>query len=283
MSDIAIRAERLGKHFLLGQHRDYTDLRQSLTGAIRAPFFGLTSVWKSRSAMANVQLSNRHIWALRDVSFDVKYGEVIGILGDNGGGKTTVLKILSRITEPTEGYAEVRGRVGTLLDVGAGLHGELTGRENVYLNGAVKGMTRVEIKRKFDEIVDFAELDSFIDTPLKYYSSGMCVRLAFAVAVHLESEILLVDEVLAQADSTFQRKCLEKMVNAVREGRSVLFVSHDVECVRRLCNRGMVFARGRMAYSGPASEAVDYYSSVSGKQLCPGPGPADLAHALQER
>jgi len=275
MSNIAIRVESLGKRYMLGERRELTDLRQRLTGVIQAPFSALGAAWSSGPSVASDRLSNGYMWAIRDIFFEVRVGELVGIIGDNGSGKTTVLKILSRITEPTLGYGEVRGQVGTLLDLGAGLHGELTGRENVYLNGALKGMTRVEVKRKFDEIVAFAELDSFIDTPLKYYSSGMCVRLAFAVAVHLESEILLVDDVLAQADSTFQRKCLEKMNNVGKEGRTVLFVSHDAKYISQLCSRAMVFANGRLVCSAPACEAVAYYRSISSGQL----EPLNVAHA----
>lgn len=269
MSKFAIFADSIGKRYMLGQRRDRTDLRETVTEAIRAPFSALASAWNHKPAIAGDRVSERCMWALRDVSFEVQFGELIGIMGDNGSGKTTLLKILSGITKPTVGYGEIRGRVGTLLDLGAGVHGELTGRENVYLNGAVKGMTRLEVKHKFDEIVAFAELEGFIDTPLKYYSCGMCVRLAFAVAVHLESEILLVDEVLAHADSTFQKKCLERIASAGKEGRTVLMVSHDIDSIRRICSRGLVFVRGRIVCNESASEAVEYYRAMSGGQFEP--------------
>jgi lipopolysaccharide transport system ATP-binding protein len=199
------------------------------------------------------------IWALRDVSFEVKRGEVVGIIGRNGAGKSTLLKILSRITEPTGGRAEIHGRVGSLLEVGTGFHPELTGRENIYLNGAILGMKRAEIDRKFDEIVAFAEIEKFLDTPVKRYSSGMYVRLAFAVAAHLEPEILLVDEVLAVGDAAFQKKCLGKMGDVAREGRTVLFVSHNMGAVARLCNRSMWLDDGCIHKQGATSEVINAY------------------------
>lgn len=261
MSAIAIHAENLGKLYFRARQRGPRDLRETVAEGMRAPFRAFVA--KRCSATLSGRPGNGGVWALRRASLAVQRGEVVGIVGDNGGGKTTFLKILSRITHPTEGYAEVHGRVGTLLEVGAGFHGELNGRENVYLRGRILGMTREEINRKFDEVVAFAGLEEFIETPLKHYSSGMCVRLAFAVAVHQESEILLVDEVLALVDPTFQKKCLEKLMAAGAAGRTVLFVSHELESVRRLCGRGILFARGRIVYSGPAPEVVDYYSSVS--------------------
>jgi lipopolysaccharide transport system ATP-binding protein len=199
------------------------------------------------------------IWALRDVSFDVRPGEVIGIVGGNGAGKSTLLKILSRITEPTSGTAEIHGRVGSLLEVGTGFHPELTGRENIYLNGAILGMRRAEIARKFDEIVDFAGVDTFIDTPVKHYSSGMYVRLAFAVAAHMEPEILVVDEVLAVGDAQFQKKCLGKMDDVSRQGRTILFVSHNLDAVQRLCSRGLLLERGRVVADGSITDVVSRY------------------------
>jgi lipopolysaccharide transport system ATP-binding protein len=201
------------------------------------------------------------IWALRDVSFEVKRGEVIGIIGHNGAGKSTLLKILSRITEPTAGYADVSGRVGSLLEVGTGFHAELTGRENIFLSGAILGMKRAEIARKFDEIVSFAEIARFIDTPVKHYSTGMRVRLGFAVAAHLEPEILLIDEVLAVGDSRFQKKCLGKMGMVAQSGRTVLFVSHNMAAIRSLCDKGIVLARGRIAASDEVDTVVDAYQS----------------------
>jgi lipopolysaccharide transport system ATP-binding protein len=199
------------------------------------------------------------IWALKDVSFEVKRGEVIGIIGKNGSGKSTLLKILSRITEPTEGSAEIRGRVSSLLEVGTGFHRELTGRENIYLNGSILGMRKWEIDKKFDEIVSFAEIEKFIDTPVKHYSSGMYVRLAFAVAAHLEPEILLVDEVLAVGDAAFQKKCLGKMGDIAKEGRTVLFVSHNMATILSLCNRAYLLNNGHIVCNGVTDEVVDRY------------------------
>lgn len=266
MSNIAIRADDLGKLYLLGHPRGVTHLREILGGTIRAPFQSLTSSGGRRSAPVAGPLSHRFVWALRHLSIEIKRGEVVAILGGNGGGKTTLLRILSRITHPTEGCVEIHGRVGTLLDVGAGFHGELTGRENIYLSGSVRGMTSIEYRRKLEEIVAFAELEKFVDTPLKRYSSGMCMRLAFAVAAHLDSEILLVDEVLGLADRVFQKKCLEKMAATVRQGRTVLLVSHDMEYIRQLCGRGIVVAGGNLVYIGSASDAVSFYCSASGLQ-----------------
>jgi ABC-type polysaccharide/polyol phosphate transport system ATPase subunit len=230
MSDIAIRVENLSKQYRIGgPQARYKTIRESLTEAVQAPFRRLSSVVRGQSSA----VSNETIWALKDVSFEVQRGEVVGIIGRNGAGKTTLLKVLSRITEPTEGYAEIHGRVGSLLEVGTGFHPELTGRENIYLNGAILGMKRAEIERKFDEIVDFAEIEKFIDTPVKHYSSGMYVRLAFAVAAHLEPEFLLVDEVLAVEDIGFQRKCLGKMGDGVKEGRGKQRRQGDTEMERR--------------------------------------------------
>jgi len=202
---------------------------------------------------------NETIWALKDVSFEIKCGEVVGIIGSNGAGKTTLLKILSRITEPTEGCAEIHGRVGSLLEVGTGFHPELTGRENIYLNGAILGMRKAEIEQRFDQIVDFAEIEKFIDTPVKHYSSGMYVRLAFAVAAHLEPEILLVDEVLAVGDAAFQKKCLGRMDSIAKEGKTVLFVSHNMMAVQKLCNRGIWLSEGKIMDEGQAEQVVSSY------------------------
>jgi lipopolysaccharide transport system ATP-binding protein len=206
------------------------------------------------------------IWALKDVSFTVDQGEVLGIIGRNGAGKSTLLKILSRVTAPTSGKVKVRGRIASLLEVGTGFHPDMTGRENIYLNGAILGMTRGEITRKFDEIVDFAEVEKFIDTPVKRYSSGMSVRLAFAVAAHLDPEILLVDEVLAVGDAAFQKKCLGKMGDVAKEGRTILFVSHNMGAVARLCSFGAVLKSGKIEYRGRTSDAVEYYSSTPGER-----------------
>jgi lipopolysaccharide transport system ATP-binding protein len=200
------------------------------------------------------------MWALEDLSFEVKKGEAVGVVGRNGAGKSTLLKLLSRITEPTKGYADIYGRVGSLLEVGTGFHQELSGRENIYLNGAIIGMKKAEIERKFDDIVDFAEVERFIDTPVKHYSSGMYLRLAFSVAAHLEPEILLVDEVLAVGDIAFQRKCLGKMEDVAAHGRTVLFVSHNLGAVRELCKTSIILSKGRLAFRGPVVEGLAHYS-----------------------
>jgi len=267
MSEIAIRVENLSKLYRIGQREHYYTLRDTLVNAWRAPFRSLRanggqgpSGSDSQFAVRNFH-SDNYIWALKDVSFEVKRGEVMGIVGRNGAGKSTLLKILSRITKPTEGYAEVHGQVGTLLEVGTGFHPELTGRENIYLNGAVLGMKNAEIKQKFDEIVSFAEVERFIDTPVKHYSSGMYLRLAFAVAAHLEPEILLVDEVLAVGDATFQKKCLGKMDEVAKEGRTVLFISHNMAAVNRLCSHALLLSKGRVQMKGSAENTVAAYLS----------------------
>lgn len=257
MNDTAIHVEKLGKRYRLGQREPYKALRDRITQVAHAPFRLLKSRLKKAPTIPN--RNGEFIWALKDVSLEVKRGEVIGIIGPNGAGKTTLLKILSRITEPTEGYAEIRGRVGSLLEVATGFHPELTGRENVYLNGAILGMRKREIDRKFDEIVSFAEIDKFLDTPVKRYSSGMYVRLAFSVAAHLEPEILLVDEVLAVGDAEFQKKCLGKMQNVARGGRTVFFVSHNMGAVRNLCSRGLLIKEGRAHSSGTIEEVIQEY------------------------
>ncbi len=250
MTDVAIRVVNLGKRYRLGAQVDtYATLREGLSRGV-ARLFGKSG---------EVAASPEYIWALKEVSFEVPHGQVIGIIGRNGAGKSTLLKILSRVTEPTEGYAEIYGRVGSLLEVGTGFHPELTGRENIYLNGAILGMRREEIDRKFDQIVAFAELEKFIDTPVKRYSSGMYVRLAFAVAAHLEPEILVVDEVLAVGDAAFQRKSLGRMGEVAQEGRTVLFVSHNMSAILRLTQRAIVLHQGRIVFDGPTPEAVDHY------------------------
>lgn len=250
MSEIAVRVEGLSKRYRIGERVKYKSLRDSLTKAVSAPF----------RKLARDSKSDNFIWALKDVFFEVKQGEVVGIIGRNGAGKSTLLKILSRIVEPTEGYAEIHGRVGSLLEVGTGFHPELTGRENIYLNGAILGMTKKEIERKFDEIVAFAEIEKFIDTPVKHYSSGMYVRLAFAVAAHLEPEILLVDEVLAVGDAAFQKKCLGRMGDvSKKEGRTVLFVSHNMAAVQNICNKGIFLSDGRVIHSGAVVDTVKLY------------------------
>jgi lipopolysaccharide transport system ATP-binding protein len=258
MSDIAIRTDSLSKQYCIGiRHNEYRTLRDALTHALAAPFRRVKSLFRGEPYGATDM--KEKIWALKDVSFEIKRGEVVGIIGRNGAGKTTLLKILSRITEPTEGQAEIHGRVGSLLEVGTGFHPELTGRENIYLNGAILGMRKAEIEQKFDEIVDFAEIEKFIDTPVKHYSSGMYVRLAFAVAAHLEPEILLVDEVLAVGDAQFQRKCLGKMDEVATAGRTVLFVSHNLAAVENLCNRVLLIEKGRVAMTGDAYTVVNQF------------------------
>jgi lipopolysaccharide transport system ATP-binding protein len=259
MSDVVIRAERLSKLYRIGQREKFTTLRDVIALTFTAPF---RRWFKNQNEIVpnhQSSTSNNYIWALKDVSFEVKQGEVVGIIGRNGAGKSTLLKILARITEPTEGYAEVRGRVGSLLEVGTGFHPELTGRENIYLSGAVLGMKKREIDRKFDEIVAFAEMEKFIDTPVKYYSSGMYVRLAFAVAAHLDPEILLVDEVLAVGDAAFQKKCLGKMGDVAKEGRTVLFVSHNMAAIENLCTRAFLLDNGRIIYSGDTRSVIQTY------------------------
>jgi len=248
MGEIAIETHELGKRYTLGlRGRGYGTLRESVMEAPR------------RLLSREKRERGDQLWALRDLSLTVRSGEVVGLIGHNGAGKSTLLKILSRITEPSAGYADVTGRVGSLLEVGTGFHPELTGRENVYLNGAILGMRRAEIRARFDEIVEFAELERFLDTPVKRYSSGMSVRLAFAVAAHLEPEILLVDEVLAVGDAAFQRKSLGKMNEVAKEGRTVIFVSHNLAIIQALCNRGVLLERGEVKADAPIGEAIDRY------------------------
>ena len=259
MNDVVIHVENLGKRYRVGQLEPYKTLRDTLVNAVSVPIHAVTSAFHRRHSTVGGSPSDNTIWSLKGISFEVKQGEVIGIIGSNGSGKTTLLRILSRITDPTEGYAEIHGRVGSLLEVGTGFHTELTGRENIYLNGAILGMKRAEVKRKFDEIVDFSGVEEFIDTPVKRYSSGMKARLAFAVAAHLESEILLVDEVLAVGDAAFQKKSLGKMSDVARGGRTVLFVSHNMAAVVNLCGRVILLDSGRITQTGPVSEVVQSY------------------------
>ncbi len=259
MGETAIRVENLCKRYRIGERQRYKTLRDALFGVMCAPFRGLRACLSGEWASARSQESNNVIWALKDVSFDVKRGEVVGIIGRNGAGKSTLLKILSRITKPTKGFAEIHGRVGSLLEVGTGFHPELTGRENIYLNGAILGIKRQDIGRKFDEIIAFAEVERFIDTPIKHYSSGMYMRLAFAVAAHLEPEILLVDEVLAVGDVAFQKKCMGKMGDVAKEGRTVLLISHNMAAVEHLCQRGVVLHQGQIQYIGNKAEAIAHY------------------------
>jgi lipopolysaccharide transport system ATP-binding protein len=258
MSDIVIRVDALSKQYRIGARQEgYRTLRGALTSGLVSPFRRARQLLRGQ-AYGAAELDET-IWALREVSFEIKQGDVVGIIGPNGAGKTTVLKILSRITEPTEGYAEIHGRVGSLLEVGTGFHPELTGRENVYLNGAILGMKKAEIDGKFEEIVAFAEVEKFVDTPVKHYSSGMYVRLAFSVAAHLEPEILLVDEVLAVGDAAFQKKCLAKMGDLAGEGRTVLFVSHNMTAVKTLCNRALSLSDGCLKDSGQSNRVVSNY------------------------
>src|SRR5213592_4233831 len=250
MSDIAIRVENLSKRYEIGAaKRRHDTLRDQLADGLKALFRNNGQPRQRKES----------IWALKDVSFEIKHGEVVGFIGRNGAGKSTLLKILSRITEPTAGHAEVRGRVGSLLEVGTGFHGELTGRENIYLNGAILGMKNAEIDRNFDAIVAFAEIDKFLDTPVKHYSSGMYVRLAFAVAAHLEPEILVVDEVLAVGDAAFQKKCLGKMGDVAREGRTILFVSHNLPAIEKLCQRAVIISAGQIVKQGDPVECIAAY------------------------
>lgn len=241
MSSIAIHIENLGKQYRIGQRERSDTLRDTLVLLFNSPRRKFRA-WRHHIASDE----ERWIWALHNVSFEIRHGEAIGIIGRNGAGKTTLLKILARITEPTEGFARIRGRIGSLLEVGTGFHPELTGRENIFLNGAIIGMTRTEILRKFDEIVAFAEVADFIDTPVKHYSSGMYMRLAFAVAAHLETEIILVDEVLAVGDAAFQKKCLGKMGDATKDGRTVIFVSHNLGAIAQLCPRSVLLRGGQV-------------------------------------
>jgi len=272
MSETVIKIQNLSKRYRIGERQGYKTLREAITNVTKVPFLHI------RKAMGKVpgvkrsgtdfmpsdpssRLSSQaeYIWALKDVSFEVKRGEVIGIIGRNGAGKTTLLKILSKITEPTEGRVELRGRVGSLLEVGTGFHPELTGHENIYLYGAILGMDRYEVTRKFDKIVAFAELEKFINTPVKRYSSGMYMRLAFAVAAHLEPEILLVDEVLAVGDAAFQKKCLGKMGDVSKEGRTVLFVSHNMSAVESLCEQAIWLDNGQIVVAGSVMRTISSY------------------------
>jgi homopolymeric O-antigen transport system ATP-binding protein len=269
MSNIAIRVEGLSKQYRIGgKTEQYRTLRETLTDIAASPFRAISSVFRATDVQGSN--GNNKIWALRDLNFEVGRGEVIGVIGRNGAGKSTLLKILSRITEPTSGEAEIRGRVGSLLEVGTGFHPELTGRENIYLNGAILGMKQGEIRRKFEDIVAFAEVDQFIDTPVKHYSSGMYLRLAFAVAAHLEPEILMVDEVLAVGDAAFQKKCLGKMGDVAQHGRTVLFVSHSMGAILSLCSRVLVVEQGRIVFDDVPNVAVaGYLKGISGNSSLP--------------
>lgn len=255
MSNTIIQVEGLGKCYRLGESGGTDSMREAISNTMNR--FGRRLVGQKTTKQ-----SKRDFWALQDISFDIKQGEVLGIIGHNGAGKSTLLKILSRITDPTTGSANIWGRVGSLLEVGTGFHPELTGRENIYLNGAILGMTTGEIKSKFDEIVDFAEVEEFLETPVKRYSSGMYVRLAFAVAAHLEPEVLIVDEVLAVGDAKFQARCMNKMQDVASHGRTILFVSHNMGAVQSLCSRGIVLSRGKVIAQGSSKDAVGAYLAV---------------------
>ena len=256
MSEPVIRVENLSKKYIIGHQKQqkYTTLRDMIANGAKSVVQTITN---SPDRAGN---NREEFWALKDIAFEIKQGDRVGIIGRNGAGKSTLLKILSRITEPTKGRINIRGRVASLLEVGTGFHPELTGRENIFLNGAILGMSKVEIKRKFDEIVAFAEVEKFLDTPVKRYSSGMYVRLAFAVAAHLEPEILVVDEVLAVGDAQFQKKCLGKMEQVGKEGRTVLFVSHNLGAIKSLCSSSIVLASGNLIYQGSVNDSISYYN-----------------------
>ncbi|WP_017314694.1 ABC transporter ATP-binding protein [Mastigocladopsis repens] len=259
MSDTVIRVENLGKKYIIGhqQQESYTALRDVIANRAKSLLTSLNPL--TQNLKKESSNSREEFWALKDVSFEIKQGDRVGIIGRNGAGKSTLLKILSRITEPTTGSIRIKGRVASLLEVGTGFHPELTGRENIYLNGAILGMSKAEIKRKFDEIVAFAEVEKFLDTPVKRYSSGMYVRLAFAVAAHLEPEILIVDEVLAVGDAQFQKKCLGKMEEVGKEGRTVLFVSHNMGTITQLCTKAIYLRRGQVFDIGSVNSIVSKY------------------------
>jgi lipopolysaccharide transport system ATP-binding protein len=271
---VAVRTQGLSKRYRIGAaEQRHETIVGSIGAMVQAPFTN----WRDVRRLSRFQSGDEAdlVWAVKDVSFDVHDGEVVGIIGRNGAGKSTLLKILCRITEPTSGRAEIVGRIGSLLEVGTGFHPDLTGRENVYVNGTILGMRKREIDERFEEIVEFAEVARFIDTPVKRYSSGMRVRLAFAVAAHLQPEILIVDEVLAVGDIEFQRKCLGKMSDVARQGRTVLFVSHNMEAVRLLCSRGIVLKEGQVAYDGSAEDATELLFGMAS------PGEDGSRHVIQ--
>jgi lipopolysaccharide transport system ATP-binding protein len=271
VTDIAVRVDNLGKRYQIGAHRTAGDvlLREVLSRLAATPFRKLADAARAmrmrskRAQRVDASLVPEYIWALRHTSFEVPRGQILGIVGPNGAGKSTLLKILSRITEPTEGRAEIHGRVGSLLEVGTGFHPELSGRENAYLSGTLLGMRKAEIDRKLDEIIAFAEIAKFVDTPVKHYSSGMYVRLAFSVAAHFEPDILIVDEVLAVGDVAFQRKCLNKMDLVRQHGRTILFVSHNMQAVTRLCDRALLISEGTVQEDGPALQVAGKYLLAS--------------------
>lgn len=275
MSKVVIRIKDLGKRYRIGQWQICGTLRDALVRAFIAP------LRKIKSSIETKNKDQNYIWALKDIGFEVERGEAIGIIGRNGAGKTTLLKVLSRITPPTEGYAQVHGRVGSLLEVGTGFHSELTGRENIYFNGAILGMRKKDIERKFDQIVEFSEVEKFLDTPLKHYSTGMGMRLAFAIAAHLEPEIILVDEVLAVGDAAFQKKCLGKMDSVTKVGRTVLFVSHQMNQIRRICQRCIWLEAGRLRSFGPTEKVLNEYEASFGSMPIETRGPFDRSIAAQ--
>ncbi len=263
MSDLSITVNNLSKKFFIGAVAARNEnLGEYLYRTIRTPFVKTRQILSGHASAASEL--NQDFWALQDISFDVKAGETVGIIGRNGAGKSTLLKVLTRITEPTGGYADIYGRVGSLLEVGTGFHPELTGRDNIFLNGAILGMSKVDIRRQFDEIVDFSGVEKFIDTPVKHYSSGMYVRLAFSVAAHLDPEILFIDEVLAVGDSRFQQKCLNKMDEVSGRGRTILFVSHQMAAITRLCQRAILLVDGKIVKDGPSQDVVGAYMSTDG-------------------
>src|SRR6266446_242174 len=262
MSDVIIKAENLGKKYVIGHQAEngrYVALRDVLMHNVHSMWDKTKDLMRGNAIVQGDSLEE--LWALRDINFEIRQGDVVGIIGRNGAGKSTLLKILSRITEPTEGRVRIQGRVASLLEVGTGFHTELTGRENIFLNGAILGMSRAEMRSKFDEIVAFAEVEKFLDTPVKRYSSGMYVRLAFAVAAHLEPKILIVDEVLAVGDAEFERKCLGKMEHVSKTGRTVLLVSHNMAAVGALCRTGFVLDGGKLVCAGEMDKCLDYYQS----------------------
>jgi lipopolysaccharide transport system ATP-binding protein len=273
MTEAVVKAEHVGKRYQIGARESYGSLRESLSRALTSPFRFIASRYDSPDGNGG---GPRAFWALKDVSFELSRGDVLGVIGANGAGKSTLLKILSRIAAPTEGEIEIEGRVGSLLEVGTGFHHELTGRENIYLNGAILGMKRAEIVRRFDEIVAFAGIEKFVDTPVKHYSSGMYMRLAFAVAAHLDTEILMVDEVLAVGDASFQLKCLNKMSEVSGSGRTILFVSHNMEAVNNLCTRGLLLNQGKVARIGSPQECIDEYLMLAKERKPAGEGVISL-------
>lgn len=275
MGEMAIRVEALSKRYQIGPREHYKTVRETISTTVTAPFRRLSSALFSANGIRSQEKEDQTFWALQGVSFEVRRGEVLGIIGRNGAGKSTLLKMLSRITEPTRGRAEIHGRVGSLLEVGTGFHPELTGRENIYLSGSILGMKRAEIRRKFDEMVAFAEVEQFIDTPVKFYSSGMYVRLAFAVAAHLDPEVMLLDEVLAVGDLEFQKKCFGKMSAVARGGSTVLLVSHNMASIMNLCQRAILLQKGRLVADGPAPSVAQEYlataRSAGGEVTWPNP------------